>query len=476
MLQQSVTRKNKIDLQDYNFKRDIENRLLMSEFSTFDVEVLEEVLHSSIKFTVDDIADALDSDQDRVTEVLDRLSQTGLLSRNGGQVQVDKEMRKYYDFQIDKFDDDFEPDMLFLQGLLRKVPIHVLPTWYSIPRASANIFESIVERFLLTPRIYQRYQLELDFEDEVLTKMMQDVFNSPDFKVRASELRERYNLTHEQFEEYTLLLEFHFVCCLSYSRFNGKWEEVVTPFHEWREYLRFLQNTCPQAIEEQEQVVEMRGLELAFATDMRQLLHHLTDHPIAVDTSTELPFTVSPEELELITSKWEGVRVSSDKVAPYLAWILSKMELLGLAEHRDGDLILTDEGAEWRKMTLEDIAHCLYRHRLNRFVTMECPHCEDRLLRDAEKALTPIARSGWVLFDDFVRGFHAPISEGREVTLKKVGRKWSYVLPTHADAEKTILRGVVFERFFESGFVTVGMCPEGACFSVTDFGRHILSL
>jgi uncharacterized protein involved in tolerance to divalent cations len=47
-----------------------------------------------------------------------------------------------------------------------------------------------------------------------------------------------------------LNLEFHFVCCLRVSRIRSieVWEERVTPFHEWREYLTFLKATTTPSI------------------------------------------------------------------------------------------------------------------------------------------------------------------------------------------------------------------------------------
>ena len=39
-------RKNKVNLEDYNYKQDIKNRLMMLEFSPIDIDVLEEIICS----------------------------------------------------------------------------------------------------------------------------------------------------------------------------------------------------------------------------------------------------------------------------------------------------------------------------------------------------------------------------------------------------------------------------------------------
>ena len=82
----------------------------------------------------------------------------------------------------------FQPDMEFLQGLLKKVPIHCLPAWHAVPRTSNNIFESLVEKYLLSPQIFQRYLSELHFSHPVAISLMNDLFfaSSPARKGRKT--------------------------------------------------------------------------------------------------------------------------------------------------------------------------------------------------------------------------------------------------------------------------------------------------
>ena len=140
--------------------------------------------------------------------------------------------------------------MEFLQSLLSKVPIHVLPMWYAISRTSDSIIGSIIEKYLGTPKIYEKYLQEINFDDPILKKISKDVFSAPNFTIEASQLRKKHRLSHENFEKYMLLLEYHLVCCLSYQPVKGGWQEVVTPFHEWKEYLCFLRDTEPEPIKE----------------------------------------------------------------------------------------------------------------------------------------------------------------------------------------------------------------------------------
>lgn len=279
MVELAAHRKNKICLSDYNYVKDIENRLIMSQFSTLDLSVLEEILYSSLNIPVRKLTKNLEIDDKTLRPILEKFSKMGLLKLSGDTIEVDKEMRKYYETQALKFDEDFTPGMDYLQSLLRKLPIHVLPSWYQIPRTSDNIFDSLIEKHLLTPHIYQRYLSELNFTDPTLTSIMNDVFNSPDLQLFAHDLIEKYDLSKEQFEEYMLLLEFHFVCCLGYTKINDQWKEIVTPFHEWREYVLFIRETEVEPIKNVKDVVSKRPSDFSFIQDMELLLKMAKKQP-----------------------------------------------------------------------------------------------------------------------------------------------------------------------------------------------------
>jgi hypothetical protein len=241
-----IIRKNNIRLADYDYQRDIKNRLLMAEFTLFDVEVLRQILEESLTLSISELANHLQVTKKDLQPVLKKLSLSALFRLTPDTLYVDKEMRKYYESQLLKFDEHFEPDLQFLRGLLNKVPIHVLPNWYSLPASSHHIFQSIVENYLLTPKMYQQYLCGLKFDSPVMHAIVKDLLAAPDFIICAHEVMQKYQLSRESFEEYMLLLEFNFVCCLGYRQGKEEWHEVVTPFHEWHTYLRFQRDTLPQ--------------------------------------------------------------------------------------------------------------------------------------------------------------------------------------------------------------------------------------
>lgn len=454
MLELSPSRKNKINLQDYNFQQDIANRMVLSDLSSLEHEILEEILFSSLKFSLKKLARNVGCEEEQITPVIKKLARAGLLQIQDDAVVVDKEMRKYFEFQLSRFDPEFKPDMEFLQGLLKKIPIHLLPTWYAIPRTSNNIFESIVEKYLLTPQIFQRYLMDLNLGDVRVNGVMSDVFSAPDFKISSSDLIAKHNLSRPDFEEILLLLELNFVCCLIYEKEEGHWNEFVVPFYEWHQYLRFLRDTEAPSLAEEATILRKRESDFAFIEDMTLVLEWVKRHP-----------TLSPPD---IASKMGLPLHASDA---YIEQIVHKLCLVNLLERKSTSLHLLDGAHDWFDMNSESRALYLYRHPQNRLLAAPPHLSQERLIREAEKAIKRVLHGKWVLFDDFIKGCLVPLNEESVPVLRKTGRHWKYTLPTYNEEEKELIHSTVFEWLFEMGMVAVGTCQGRDCFSTTAFGR-----
>jgi hypothetical protein len=437
MLELSPARKNKVTLADYNCVQDIENRILMSDFSTFDIEVLEAILFSPLKISLKKLERSVDCSKEALLASLKKLSKTSLLSIQDDLITVDKERRKYFEFQIQRFDPQFKPDMEFAQGILRKVPIHLLPSWYSIPRTSNNIFESIIEKYLLTPHLYQRYLLELNFGDPVLTSIMNDVFKAPDFKISTTDLIAKYNLKRSVFEEMLLILEFNFVCTLCYEKADDHWLEYVTPFHEWHEYLRFFHATEAPCLKK-ESVQKQNKSDFAFIEEMSLVLLKAKKKPLLIEPSP----------------------------------LVKKLCLVKLAEYANGKLTILEAGNEWLDFSLENRSLYLYRHPQNKILSLSYT---DRYVREAEKTVKRVLHGDFVYFDDFLKGVLVPLNESSVIMLKRIGKQWKYTLPVYTDEEKELIHATIFEWLYEMGMVSIGTCNGKECFSVTHFGRFFFA-
>lgn len=452
MLEISSTRKNKVNLSDYNCKLDIDNRSLLSDLSFFEHEVLQEIFFSSLKFSLKKIARSLRCEEAEITPILIKLSKSGLLSIQDDTIVVDKEMRKFFEFHMKRFDPDFKPDMEYLQGIMRKVPIHVLPSWYAIPRTSNNIFESIVEKYLFTPQSFQRYLSELSFTNPIAICVMNDVFASPDLRISSTDIITKYNLTRQEFEEILLILEFSFVACVTYTKGEVSWLEWVTPFHEWQEYILFFKKTEIASIPLDKEIIQHRKKAFSFVENITLLLQQIQ----------KSPFPLSQDQLSLPEERPE-----------YISYLVSKLLLLQLATIQDSRLYLSETSSDFLELTSEKKALYIHGHPLNQLLNPSLPTAlaTEKNIRDAEKSIKRVLKHQWVFFDEFIKGSVICLNESNPVCLQRIGKTWKYTLPTYNETEVQFIKLVIFEWLVEVGIVSTGTCEGRDCFTVTPFGR-----
>lgn len=445
----TLNRKTKIFLTDYPYKKDIENRLFLSDLSLFEVQVLQEILNNSIKIPISDLCSALDCDSEQLTPILDKFSRTGLLMRQTDSIFVDKELRKYYEFHIEKFDDDFEPNIEFMLGLLNKVPISLLPTWYNISKTSDNIFASLIEKYFSTPKIYEKHLADLLFTDPALNAIVRDLFSSKELKISTDDLRKKYSLSKEKLEELIMQLEFHLVLCLSYNKQNGKWKGVITPLHEWRELLLFQEKTKPQAI----------------ATTKKEAIEK--SHPVE-----DFGFLLDLQEFlkKVKEGKLKPTDASKDKD------IVKACQQLGFIECTQGKIKPKNSPDSYLSMSLPDQSMYLYRQLLSDIIKNSEYSFEtiEKSFREVERSLKRILTGGWIFFEDYMQGLISPIGRAEPVTLKKSGKKWRYMLPTYTDEEKTFVEMMIFGPLFQSGVTTTGTFKGKKCFCITAYGKVAL--
>lgn len=473
-MQNLTNRKNKIVLADYDYCQDIENRLFLAQLSVVEAEVLKEIIHSSLTVKIAQLAETLSLPVKSLEAILAKLSESHLFTLKQGVLQVDKERRKYYEFQMEKFEEDFVPDVEYILSSLSKVPIHALPNWYAIPRATDNIYTSIIEKYLITPRTYERYLVEMQLENPVLKGMIEDVFKSPDLRVTARSLSEKYKLSREEFEEYMLLLEYHFVCYLGYTRVDDMWTEVVTPFHEWREYLFRIKKSQPAIIEDDKKIAVKRKDEFAFLQDFNALLKTAQQAPIALTKSGARDFQI---KASAITTWLPHLgKEEHDELQIYLQRLLNKIIVLQLGTISDNQLNPSEAAKAWLKKSPQEQAMALYRHPMNKMLnSVQNPTLySEKNIREIEKTLKKLTISKWVYLEDLLKGIMAPIGHFEGVQLRNKGKNWKYSTPTYNAEELRLIEEVIFERLYETGMIQIGSIQGAKCFCITAFGRLAL--
>lgn len=453
-------RKNRILLEDYNYQRDIQQRLFLSKLNVFETTVLHEIIDGSLTTNLENLADDLGVDENLLPPVLDKFVEIHLIQRQGKMLFVDKEMRKYFETHAMKFDEDFKPSLQFLQDLLSKIPLHVLPIWYSLPKTSDHIFQSILEKYMLTPRTYIIYLKQLTFEDPILNKIFIDIYSADDFSIKSKDIIKKYGLTAEQFAEYALNLEYHLVCCTSYRKIGNLWEEILTPFSEWHDYLLFQKAATPAPISEP--VKPYHPDEFGFVKDMSAILNALEKGPLRIKEENEEYF-FSDEKLRF--SEYPK-RHQNNLIAKLLQFKLLRLE--------KNLLISLHKAEEWEEKTLEEQAMIIYRHPGSCFRQLERLSITftERDLREVERNLRRILSSGWVYFDDFIKGFTSPIGETEEMTLTHKGKRWAYNHPRYTETDEKIIMQTICGRLFESGMVAIGTHKERLAIRVTRFGQE----
>ena len=479
MLDLCVSRKNKINLEDYDYQADIENRLMMAQFSAQDVEVLEEILYGSIRIPLVKLKKHLDISDEELAAVLQKLSKTGLFKIETDSIVVNKEMRKYYDHQILKFDDDFKPGMSFIQGILRKVPIHVLPVWYAIPRSSNNIFGSMVEKYFKTPQVYERYLLDLNLTDNVMAGIVAELFNEPKLYLTSEFIKEKFDLSDAQFEEYMLHLEFNFVCCLRYQRDGESFNQVITPFYEWAQYLKFKQRNNPQPLDFDHEITQESVSAFQFVQDMTYLLEEIIHKPLHLLPSASEEDFLFPED---VVSQLRAGCTSQKSLKDDLSWQLyfcrlaARLVRIGLAIRHEEMLCPHHQAPHWLNMEVEDKALYLYRHPENRTLKMGFSKDLDteKYVREVEKSLERVQIEGWVSTENFLEGMLCPIGENDSVSLVKDGPHWKYKLPSYNEEEKQFMHYVIMQRLYEVGMVSVATHESKDYFKLLRFGRDTL--
>ena len=325
-------KKNRVVLEDYDLEADIKCRLLLSEITQDEIDILEEILYSSLIIKIEKLAEELELSIEQVKEFVERFESAELYSIEGKLLKVNKDKRKYFETQLAKFDETFSPGMDFLQSLLKNVPIQVLPAWYQIPRSSNNIFESLVEKYLHTPRIYQRYVPEFLSEDSMIKNILTDLNNTPDYKLYVKDICKKYQISREELTEVLVAGEFNFLFCSSFEPQLDRWEEIVTPFCEWRDYLLYLQDHAPKGIEAHFEIDLRRNNEYAFIEDLASILNKCKEVDcVVLFNHKDDSFKVSPEDGEVLIEALEGLNLTVE----YIDRIINKLLVLGLAVIED---------------------------------------------------------------------------------------------------------------------------------------------
>lgn len=471
--QSGLVRKNRVNLDDSDLVKDIEARTALSHLKEVDVLLLEEILYHSAKFPIEDLQESLELPLPMIKESLERLYKTGLFAVEGDTILINKEKRKFLEIDFERFKEDFTPGLEFIRLLLKKLPIHVLPNWYQIHKATNNIFDSLIEKYFITPHTFERYLMETSFQEEIFQSIVDEVFKSPDLKIPSSLLKKKFSLTEEAFAEMMLFFEYSFILFSTFEMKEGEYIEMITPLHEWREYLLFIKNTVPQAIADASQIEKFREDEYAFSTDMAS---YLALCPLPVCQSRGKLWSVDPKvfpQFEAVLSNFD-FKDPSDLLSAktYLSKLTQKLLMLGLAKIEDGMLTTLQEAKEWSLLDKQKRAFYTYKHPSHQIPQGDFSSeiNTSRNIREIEKSISRIVDKGWVYFNDFMKGVLVALTENSKLEIRREGAHWKWAIPKYTAEELSFIETTILEWLFESGIVQIGIHEGQTCLMVTPLG------
>ena len=277
--------------------------------------------------------------------------------------------------------------------------------------------------------------MEVTFDHPLFKGIYNDVVEAEQCSLPAKAIREKYDLTHEEFQELMLLMEFNFLCFVNYVKRDGKWEEVVTPFEEWRQYI--LRRKGAFVLEES---VDRERLEpFSFLKQLNQIMQ---------DVCKSGKATGMDDHIEEVLHGLKLIQTEGERIHP------------------------TSYAEEWLSEDLHNQALMLFRN-IDLFVDHSSEIQEEKILRAIERGLPRVAKEGWVYLKDFLESSLEPIGSCSGVELVKNGKRWEYKLPQPTEAEKNYVQELLSTRFFQAGIVEVGFEKGNFCFKVTPFGKKI---
>jgi hypothetical protein len=462
----------KVVLEDFDSKRDLNLRLYIESLSTTIISVLEEILFSPLKLSIEELEANSGSFGEEMQLILQALLPLNLFQIDNGFLLIDKDVRKYLETLIEKFTPGFSADLDYFKELLKHVPIHCLISWYHIPRASNNIFNSIVEKHFKTPKIYRNYIKETLSDDETLTLLVKDVMESEFGKISVHSLLEKYLLSKEVLEQKILFLEYHFILCSTYEKQGGNYKKFLSVFSEWKEYtLKESQKEGPKVVVSEELVEDFVDSEFSFIKDMSLILTLCTERPLYVTYNQKA-------ELFFLNSIPEDVLDFHDHSPHYLARVINKNLLLGLLVIQEDRLRQTPPAEKWletpiRKRTLISFKH---PHNALSHKSNFSFHQHDRNIIEVQKALSGIEKGGWILFDEFINTHLTTANTLKQATLTKIGGSWKYASSEYDPEEILFIRTMILDWLFESGMIITGKFQNKDCFKVSSLGYELYSM
>lgn len=481
MFDQSQNLKTRINLSDYDYQKEIDNRLLLGSLNQDEMAILEEITFSPTSFSITTLVKNSGLNKEAVLSTLEKVKPSKLLVVEEEQITVNKDARKYFELHIEKFDEDFSPNLNFLSALIRRVPLDVLPMWYPIPRSSDNIFESLVEKFLLTPQMLIRYMGEVKLSSDLLKVILDALETDSNHFVSFKALEQEHNASKKDLYEASLTLEFLLLASHTFDTTGDEPVEGITFFNEWKDYLNFKDNKKPACICDSDKVPSLHEDPFFFLNTLDAFLALCKQETITLIVDADEAWSLSHDAMTRVLDHFDTFAHETEEQMHYVRDIFTKVvhaaRTLKLISIEQSKLDLNEAYSEWQTFDIEEKALFLYRKLVASydFSELRGSACKERKVHEIEKSLIQIPEQGWILLSEFLSNLTLNLSEQSQCRLTRFGKKWKYVLPSYSNEELSLIEKIVYDWLFQVGAIQRGLLEGKPCIKLTPFGKKVFA-
>lgn len=461
----SPAQKIRVQLEDYKFDLDLKQRLLLKNLTILEIDLLKIIINNSLIISLDELTTLVKIPLENLTTTLNKLLTLNLFTIDKEKIFVNKEIRKFLEIQLERFENDFQPDLDYFLKLIRHIPIEVLINWFNISKTSDDIIQSLIENYFLTPDLFKKYLISLSFEEHILNHIAQSIFENNSLSIEISFLLENFQIDRESLEKNIIVLEFLKICCLQYVQVENGWKEILVPFHEWKNYLLSCKNRTFQSIERISEIDVIYSSTFGFVKDLDEVIKYLVTSNVEIAITDKKYFFIDPK----VITKIEPLHLKNNPY--YHHELITKLLDLKLAALTDTYLSQTDNVSSWFSKSTQEKAMTLYFLTIYYYRKKNAETSfTDRDIREIEKSLKSIIGKDWVYLDDFIQSLMVPIGKTDKNILQKKGGLWNYCVPKYGEKEFIFIQEIIEKHLFYSGILTMGYHNNKKCISMTPFG------
>ncbi len=129
----------------------------------------------------------------------------------------------------------------------------------------------------------------------------------------------------------------------------------MTPFYEWKEYLKATHSTQPISVDDFSSVIRKKNSDFAFVEELSALLQFTQKQPLVIERTKEELASLQVKAFKALEKECPEISKAD------LHILLTKACLLQLAQIKEEVFSLLPDGYQWLEMSVPERALVLYR-------------------------------------------------------------------------------------------------------------------